>query len=67
MHYTKKWLSVVEYYDEEGSQLELRTNREINEYKIIKTFKEIEHDKCKIVYRKIVRKKPKQLELFRYS
>nr|WAE43677.1 MAG: hypothetical protein [Microviridae sp.] len=64
MHYTKKWQSIVEYYDEDGSQLELRTNKEINEYLIIKTYKDTDYDNFKITYRKIVRKKPIQLKLY---
>ena len=39
MHYTDKWYSIVEYYDEDGIQLTNVTNKILKDYKKIKNEK----------------------------
>ena len=62
-----KWTSVVEYFDEDGVEINLKhlTNSEIKkQFKKIKHIKEYEHNKKLARHRYIVRKYPEQGKLF---
>ena len=61
MNKVLKWTSVVEYFDEEGTQLNLKnlTKTEIeNQFKKIKHIKEYDHNRKLTIHRYVIRKKP---------
>ena len=62
-----KWTSTVEYFNEDGIELNLKhlTQTEIKkQFKKIKHIKEYEHDKQLTRHRYIIRKNPTQGRLF---
>lgn len=65
MNYTDKWQSIVEYFDEEGTKIEIKTQTELKKNKIIKKIKEINHERKKVYYRYVLkRNNTEQLKLF---
>nr|WAE43731.1 MAG: hypothetical protein [Microviridae sp.] len=66
MHYTDKWKSTVEYYDEEGTQICIKTNTEYKKYKKLHHEKYIEHETKTVIHRYVLQKsRIEQLELFK--
>jgi hypothetical protein len=66
MNYTAKWISIVEYYDEDGTEIKIKTNTEFKKYKKINYEKFISHEHKKVYHRYVLqRNKSEQLELFK--